>query len=194
MGMFEDEIRAFEAQDQERPAPRGAIVFAGSSSIRGWDLARHFPGLDVVNRGFGGSQIAESTHYADRILQPLEPRLIVFYAGDNDIACGKTPAEVCDDFAAFVGKIRSRLPETRILFLSIKPSLCRWEMVGLMREANRRIEAFTRGVEGLDYLDLDAPMRGADGMPRRELFAEDGLHLSDEGYALWTALVLPHLR
>jgi len=193
MGMFEDEILAFERQDRECPAPRGAIVFAGSSSIRGWDLPKHFPGLDVVNRGFGGSQIAESTHYADRILLPLEPRLVVFYAGDNDIACGKTPAEVFGDFVAFVDKIRAALAETRIVFLSIKPSLSRWEMVERMRDANRRIEAFCRSSTGLSYVDTDAPMLGADGRPRPELFVEDGLHLSEAGYALWTSLVLPHL-
>ncbi len=191
--LWESAIQAFEAGEQAQPSPKGGIVFIGSSSIRFWDLAKSFPELPVVNRGFGGSEITDSTHYADRILLPLEPRVVVLYAGDNDISQGKTPARVASDYREFVRKVHGALPETRIVFIAIKPSLSRWNLVGAMRETNETIRAVAAKDSRLAFIDIDAPMIGSDGRPRAELFVEDGLHLSAEGYKLWTSLVLPHL-
>lgn len=190
---WEPAIRDFEAREQAEPAAKGGIVFIGSSSIRRWDLEKHFPGLPVTNRGFGGSRIADSTRYADRILLPIEPRVVVLYAGDNDINAGKTPDQVVSDYRAFVAKVHAALPRTRIVFIALKPSLSRWKLVGAMRQANKAIRAITAEEPRLAFVDVDAPMIGSDGRPRPQLFAEDGLHLSAEGYKLWTSLVLPHL-
>ena len=190
---WEPAIRDFEAREQEEPTAKGGIVFIGSSSIRRWDLEKYFPGLPVTNRGFGGSQIADSTRYADRILLPIEPRVVVLYAGDNDINAGKTPDQVASDYRAFVAKIRAALPRTRIVFIALKPSLRRWKLVGAMRKANETIREITAEDPRLAFVDVDAPMIGSDGRPRPQLFAEDGLHLSAEGYELWASLVLPHL-
>ena len=190
---WEPAIRDFEAREQEAPTAKGGIVFIGSSSIRRWDLEKYFPGLPVTNRGFGGSRIADSTRYADRILRPIEPRVVVLYAGDNDINAGKTPDQVASDYRAFVAKIRAALPRTRIVFIALKPSLRRWKLVGAMREANEAIREIAAEDPRLAFVDVDAPMIGSDGRPRPQLFAEDGLHLSAEGYELWASLVLPHL-
>ena len=190
---WEETIQAFEARDKADPPPMGGVVFLGSSSIRLWDLDRWFPELDAVNRGFGGSVIADSTRYAHRVLIPLEPRAIVFYAGDNDIARGLSPEQVRDDFRDFARNVHGALPEARIIFISIKPSLKRWEVVERMREANRLIAAVAESDSRIEYLDVDAAMLGADGRPDPKYFQNDGLHLNDLGYELWTSLLHPLL-
>jgi len=191
---WEPKIRQFEEQDQEQMPPAGGILFVGSSSIVGWKVDQCFPGLPVINRGFGGSQIADSVHFADRIVLPYRPKVIVLYAGDNDVASGKSPDRVLRDYRQFVAKVHAGLPETRIVFVAIKPSLRRWSLVDQMREANRLIRAATEKDQRLVYVDVDGPMIGDDGKPRAELFKSDGLHLNADGYKLWSALVLPHLK
>jgi len=118
---WEKEIRAFEAKDQQQPPPGGAVLFVGSSSIRLWKLDESFPDVKTINRGFGGSHLADSVAFAERIVIPYRPKLIVLYAGDNDLAAGKTPERVLADFKQFVAKVEAALPETRIAFISIKP-------------------------------------------------------------------------
>ena len=165
----------------------------GSSSIRLWNLKDSFPGLPVVRRGFGGSQLADSVRYAGRIVVPCKPRIVVLYAGDNDTASGKSPEEVARDFESFVGAVRRALPETRIVYISIKPSIQRWHLAAAMREANALIRAIVEKDPAMSFVDVWPAMLGEDGKPRRELFVEDGLHLSAEGYRLWSRLLLPHL-
>ena len=187
-------IERFEAQDREAPPPKGAILFVGSSSIRMWNVDEYFPGKQVINRGFGGSQVADSVEFADRIVIPHRPSTVVFYAGDNDVAAGKTPEQVLADYKKFVAKIHAELPRTRIIYIAIKPSLARWNLIDKMREANASIEKFSRSDERLEFVDIDTPMLGKDGTPREELFVRDGLHLTAEGYTVWTARVKPHLE
>lgn len=190
---WEPDIRAFEASDRTNPPPKNAILFVGSSSIRFWKtLARDFPGERVINRGFGGSCIADSVEFADRIVIPYAPRTIVFYAGDNDLAEGRTPEQVAADYRDFVQKVHERLPETRIAFLAIKPSPLRWELRGKIESANRQIAAM-KG-DGLVFIDSYQAMLGADGLPRSEMYVDDRLHLNEKGYALWAQLVKTQLK
>lgn len=191
---WEPDIRAFEKKDRERMPPPGGIVFVGSSSIRGWDVGKSFPDLPVVNRGFGGSQIADSVEFAGRIVIPHKPKTVVFYAGDNDINAGKTPQQVLSDYREFVAKVHGPLPDAKIVFIAIKPSLRRWNLVSAMREANKLIREYSESNAKLEFVDVDPPMIGADGKPRPELFVEDGLHMTAEGYRIWTALVRPLLQ
>ena len=186
-------MAAFEQQDRAAPPAHGGIVFVGSSSIRLWDLARSFPGMPVVNRGFGGSEIIDSVNHVDLLALRHTPRMIVFYAGDNDIAAGKTPQQVAGDFGTFVARVRAALPSTRIAFIGIKPSILRWALVGKMREANALVRAQAEHDDRLAFIDVDGPMLGWDEKPRRDLFVEDGLHMTPKGYELWTALVRPFL-
>lgn len=190
---WEEEIRFFEERDREEPPPKGGVLFIGSSSIRFWDLKKHFPGLPVINRGFGGSEISDSIYYADRILLPHRPKTVVFYAGDNDVSRGKSPELVFEDFKTFAGIVLDRLPESRLLYISIKPSLARWSLVDKMREANRLIEEYAAEEDQIVYIDIDAPSIGQDGKPRPELLLEDGLHLTEKGYELWSERVREHL-
>jgi lysophospholipase L1-like esterase len=191
---WEPAIRAFEAKDRKQAPAKGGIVFVGSSSIVLWDLPKSFPGLDAINRGFGGSQLADSVRYAGRIVIPYQPRTVVLYAGDNDLAAGKTPEQVFDDYRSFVAAIHAALPKTRILYIAIKPSKARWKLVDKIREANRLIADFAAKDPRLVFIDVEQPMLGADGKPRPELFKPDGLHLNAEGYRLWADLVRPHLK
>jgi lysophospholipase L1-like esterase len=190
---WEKEIRAFEAKDQQQPPPEGAVLFVGSSSIRLWKLDESFPDVKTINRGFGGSHLADSVAFAERIVIPYRPKLVVLYAGDNDLAAGKTPARVLADFKQFVAKVEAALPETRIAFISIKPCPKRRALVDRVRETNARIAEFISRDERLRYIDVFQPMLDADGQPRAELFREDGLHLSVAGYKLWADALRPTL-
>jgi len=192
---FENEIRAFETADRKQAPPQHANLFLGSSSIRKWTtLAQDFPNAKVINRGFGGSQIADSTRYADRIVIPYHPERIFFYAGDNDLAAGKSPQQVLAEFDAFIQKVRPALPECDIYFISIKPSPSRAGLLDKMREANRLIEKYIQQKPHLAFIDVFTPMLGADGKPRPELFVSDMLHMNPKGYAIWTAKLAPLVK
>jgi lysophospholipase L1-like esterase len=187
------EMAAFEQQDRAAPPKPGGIVFVGSSSIRLWDLGQSFPGMPILNRGFGGSQIVDSVNHAELLVLKHRPGIVVFYAGDNDIAAGKTPQVVAGDYKAFVSKVHSTLPKTRVAFIAIKPSIQRWALVAKVREANALIRSYSEGDDLLGFIDVDGPMLGWDEKPRADLFVADGLHLSAKGYELWTRLVRPFL-
>lgn len=191
-GRFEAEIRAFEAADLERPPGVGGLLFVGSSSIRLWNLEESFPGSGALNRGFGGSHISDCVAFTPRIVLPYKPRVIVFYAGDNDIAAGKS-AEVClQDWNRFVGAVRAKLPGVRILFLSIKPSPSRWSFWPEASRANELIRLSCEASQGgLEYIDVARPLLGADGLPVAEYYVEDHLHLSRSGYARWAKVLAP---
>ena len=192
---WEKKILAFEASDMQSPPAKGGVLFLGSSSIRGWDLEKYFPKhQDLLNRGFGGSQISDSIHYVARVVFPYRPRTIVFYAEDNDIAAGESAESVLADYRKFAGLVHAKLPKTRIAFVAIKPSLKRWNLVGEMRKANTAIRKWSARDPRLSFIDIDAPMIGENGRPRPALFAKDGLHLNHQGYVLWSKLVRPHLR
>lgn len=192
---FEPEIRRFEEADRQQPPRAGGVLFIGSSSIRLWkSLAADFPAVRAVNRGFGGSHIEDSVDFAERIVFRHRPRLIVMYAGDNDLESGKSPATVSEDFEKFVAAIRRKLPRTRVAFIAVKPSPARWHLADKAREANRLIKEFTAKDRRLDYIDVFTPMLGTDGRPRAELFVEDRLHLSEAGYALWRSVVAPYVK
>ncbi|MEE7546479.1 hypothetical protein HF319_05010 [Xanthomonas sp. Kuri4-1] len=192
---WEEDMRRFEAADAAQPPPQHGIVFVGSSSIRFWEsLASDFPGKPVINRGFGGSELRDSTWYADRIVVPYAPRLVVLYAGDNDLNSGRTPAQVRDDFVAFVQRVRRDLPDARIAYLSIKPSPSRAQLLPQVVQANALIKTAAAGFSRVDFIDVYTPMLDASGKPRPELFREDRLHMTAAGYALWRDRVAPELE
>jgi lysophospholipase L1-like esterase len=189
---FEPEIRKFEEADRATAPRKDLVVFVGSSSIRRWDsLAADFPGVAVLNRGFGGSEASDVVRYADRILIPLRPAHVVFYAGDNDLARGKSPAQIAADVRALWQGLNRKLPDTRLTIISVKPSLARWSLVEKTRQTNALLREFAATDPRLSYVDVFTPMIGPDGKPIPSHFVEDGLHMTPEGYRVWTAALTP---
>lgn len=193
---WEWEVRRLETHNREHPPQAGGIVFTGSSSIRLWEtLERDMAPLPVSNQGFGGAHARHITHHAPRIVLPSKPRIIVLFAGGNDLAFGDgTPEGVTEDLAAFGALVHAALPETRIFVLSLKPLLLRRKRLPEVIEANRLIAEWCAGDPRLEFVDVATPMLDAAGEPRREIYRFDRLHMNEEGYALWTALLRPRLQ
>ena len=192
---FEPEIRKFEEADRNAPPQKDVVVFVGSSSIRRWDsMAKDFPHVPVLNRGFGGSEASDVVRYADRAILPPKPVRVVFYAGDNDLARGKTPAQIAADVKQLWEIVGAKLPDTRMAIISVKPSLARWSLVEKTRETNALLRSLAASDPRLAYVDVFTPMIGPDGKPIPEHFVEDGLHMTPAGYRVWTTALTPFLR
>lgn len=191
---WEADIARFEAADKETPPPKDGVVFVGSSSIRLWKTKAAFPDLPTINRGFGGSHLADSVRFADRIVTPYEPRVVVVFAGGNDIAAGKSPEQVFEDFKALTVKIHAKLPKTKVYYVSLFPTVARWKMDDKFRESNELIEAYTKTDPRLGFVDTRTKMTGEDGGPIPSLLLADGLHMNDKGYAIWNERIGPILR
>jgi len=193
---WEPAIKKFEDGDKLSPPPQNAIVFIGASSIVRWNLKESFPelGAQAINRGFGGSLAADSTRYADRIVIPYKPRMVVFYAGDNDVEANHTPQQIADDFVAFERKVHAALPQTQIVFISIKPSIRRFRWIEQIKGANALVKQYCATHPNLTFVDIVPQMLGADGKPRKELLVEDGLHMTAAGYKIWNDALRPILQ
>lgn len=192
---WESTIQKFEAEDKAHPPSKGGIVFIGASSFARWThMAQSFPDLKVVNRGYGGSELAESVRYARRVVVPHSPRIVVLYAGENDLNRGVPPQTIASDFVDFQNIVRTDLPAAKLVVIGLKPSPLRWKLRDGMHETNRLIRERCQSDKACTYVDPWPGMIGADGTPRPELFVEDGLHLTAEGYKVWTEMLQPHLR
>jgi len=185
----------FDAADREHAPPPGGVLFVGSSSIRLWDsLQKDFAALPVViNRGFGGSKLSDCVHHLDRLVFPYQPRLVLVYAGDNDLAAGRTADDILARFKAFAEGVHAKLPQTRIAFISIKPSPARFALIQEIRRANSLVRDYAAALPNTEFIDVFSPMLGGDGRPRAELFREDALHLNAKGYELWRAVIAPYV-
>lgn len=191
---FAAQIEAFGVADAAgTPMAPCPVVLVGSSSARfwrtvSWDLAP----LPVINRGFGGSQIPDVNYYFDQTVGRYHPRAILFYAGDNDINAGRTPAQVVADFERFLALKDARLPSgTPVYFIAVKPSKRRWSQMAAQTEVNEAIKALAARRGDLIYIDVVAPML-LNGAPR-EIFVADGLHMTPAGYEIWTSAAKPVL-
>ena len=188
---FAKDIKTFAAWDSKNAVPADPILFVGSSSIRMWKTRDSFPDLPVINRGFGGSHISDVIHFSERIVLPYAPKLIVFYAGDNDVAGRKSASRVLCDYRRFVELVHTRLPDTAIVFVPIKPSGRRWSLWPEMKKANDLIEAFSGKDSRLFFADLATPLLDAEGKPDDGFFLGDRLHLNDRGYKAWNKALRP---
>lgn len=188
---YRAELQQFVADDLASPPARCAILFTGSSSIKLWtELGKDMAPARVLNRGFGGSTIADINETFDHVITPYWPRAIFFYAGENDLSLDRrTPAEVLAAFERFMAMKTARLGDVPVYFLSIKPSKLRWEDLALQQETNRLIERFAAKRSDLHYVDIATPM--LDNGTARDIFREDNLHMTLEGYRIWTAKLRP---
>ncbi|MEJ7929258.1 SGNH/GDSL hydrolase family protein [Ramlibacter sp. AN1015] len=195
-GRWGADLAAFDLADRASRPPPGGVLFLGSSSIRLWSsLQQDFSAAPVViNRGFGGSTMADCHALARQLVLPYRPRQVLVYAGDNDLAEGRTPHEVRDSFAAFVESVRAELPDARIDFIAVKPSPARAHLLPLAREANALVAEWAARVPNTGFIDIFGPMLDAQGAPRAELFSADRLHLNAAGYALWRSVIASYLQ
>lgn len=191
---WEKVITAFEQADRTNPPPQGAVLFTGSSIIRKWTtLARDFPDQPVINRGFGGCYIMDCTHFADRIIFPYHPRMIILRVGDNELSAGEPVEQVFADFKEFVATIRAKLPRTEIVYITSNPSPTRWKQKDKEKRLGDLVEAYSREAPGVKCIDTYDMVLGTDGRPRPELFVADKLHFNAEGYKLLVERVGPYL-
>ncbi|MBN8853812.1 MAG: G-D-S-L family lipolytic protein [Sphingobacteriales bacterium 50-39] len=193
---FWDEIAGFQHMDSVTPPPAHPIVFTGSSSFRKWTGVRDaFPGYPIINRGFGGSTFPDVIRYADEVIFKYHPRQIVLYCGDNDLASSDTVTAqvVFRRFTQLFRLIRSKLPQTAILYVSIKPSPSREKLMPRMVEANKLISGFISRQKHATFADVYHKMLAPDGKPIEDIFEEDKLHMNAKGYEIWQKILLPYL-
>ena len=188
---FEKDIAAFEAEDHHAPPAPGGTVFVGSSSIAYWDVARDFPALRPIKRGYGGSHVSDTIHFASRIIFSYAPSLVVFYAGDADVAAGKSATQIADDTLALVRLIHAKLPKARVVVVGTKPSPLHWAHMATIRRANAAVREGLAADRLAAYADAEAALLGSDGQPRADFYAENRLNLNERGYAAWTAALRP---
>ena len=187
---WESEIAAFEAMDEGQPPPENPVLFVGSSSIKRWEgIKKDFHSSPIIRRGMRGAHIEDVTGFADSIVLPYEPRMILLYAGDNDLAFHRNPEQVLIDFKKFVSKVREELPETRIGFISIKPSIARWPLIRKVRVANRLVQQYAKSEPLVSYIDVFTPMLDSNGKLKEIYFSDDGLHMNRRGYRLWRDVI-----
>jgi lysophospholipase L1-like esterase len=192
---FDEEIQNMEKADSMRTIQENEVLFTGSSSIRMWKtLSEDFDPIPGINRGFGGSTLPEVIHYADRIIFNYQPKLMVLYCGENDIADGASPEQVLASFKTLDEMIRSKLPETKMIYISMKPSVARWELWSDYTTGNEMIRKYIETKEDRFYLDCSAVMLLENGEPDPSIFIEDNLHMNAKGYKGWTALVKPLVK
>ena len=190
---FDKAIQRFKNTDKENPPPEGAIVGIGSSSMAGWrhTIREDLSPLTIIPRGFGGSNMNDALHFADDIVIAYNPRAVILYEGDNDMMLDISLESYKEKFDAFVTKIHTALPQTRIYVLSIKPSIARWKVWPRMQSANKLLEEACKTNELLTYIDIGTVMLNKQGNPKKEIFKKDMLHMNEKGYALWTNAVRP---
>ena len=182
---FEDEIRIFEIMDHFNPSPEKATLFTGSSTIRKWvTIKDDLPGIELINRGFGGSTMKDLNHYLERIVFPYNPAHIFVYEGDNDIARGVSPEEFIEDCKDFILACKTRIPEAEIHFLSIKPSPARIRNWKEMQRSNRMLNELSGQYEKVHFIDISRSFLNEDESLKNDVFEADRLHLNKEGYEM----------
>ncbi len=192
LNRFDQAIFNMEQEDSTRIVLENEVLFIGSSSIRMWKTLREdFDPIPGINRGFGGSTMPEVIHYADRIIFPYNPKLIVLYCGENDIAEDATPEQVFGSFKKLNAMIEKRLPETNLIFISMKPSVARWGLWDKYKAGNKLIKEYIETKNNRVYLESADVMLTESGQPDSSIFIEDMLHMNAKGYAAWKSLVRP---
>jgi lysophospholipase L1-like esterase len=191
---FEVNVAAYEAIDRSSPPPSGAILLVGDSQFYRWKtLAEDLPGYTVVNRGIDSFQASDLAVFAERLVYPYNPRLIVTHVGGNDINNGRTPEQLLGDFKTFVAKVRTRFPSVLIAFSSTTPGPGRWSQAAQRVAANTLIADYISTQANLRFVDLWTPMLTNDGQPREDLWVEDRIHPNQAGYKIRVAAMRPLL-
>ncbi len=166
------------------------VAFYGSSSFRLWNtLYEDFKDYKPVNLGFGGSTLAACVWFFDRILRPYNPKLLLIYAGDNDIGDGRTGEEIFIFFKQLETEISQAFGNIPVGFISIKPSIARFNLRDQIVYTNKIIESEIKKHQNYHYINIYDRMLDSHKHPRKIYFEQDGLHLSAAGYDLWKEIL-----
>lgn len=195
--MFWQDIQEFKKKDQQTPPQKDAILLIGSSSFTKWqDVSDYFPGKTIINRGFGGSRLIDLNYFSEDLLSPYQPKQIIVYCGENDFADDKNLKAdvVVERFKTFYQKIRSKFPNIEVDYISIKYSPSREHLWPQMKEANKKIKKFMKKEKKAEFIDITKVMNDSKGNIRKDIFVEDMLHMTPEGYRLWTSVMNPYMK
>lgn len=194
MYWYEDEVKRLE-RDRLKVGHEPEMLFYGSSSIRLWEnLENDFPSHRVSNLGFGGSTLSACVWFFERIMYYYNPKVLLVYAGDNDLGDGRNPEEIFIFFQQLMVKSSFRFGNIPCYFISLKPSLSRWHLADQFSYTNNLIESEIIKHNGnWKFIDVYKRMLTKEGQPERSYYEPDGLHLSQEGYDLWRRVVQSHL-
>lgn len=191
---FANDIKNFQELDKQKPS-EGDILFVGSSSIRFWTtLQQDFPEYEVLNRGFGGSHMSDLLFYLDELVLKYKPRKVFIYEGDNDINDKEDSAAILKEAQEIVKKIHNALPNTKIIFISAKPSIARWNLKNQYIQLNYRLKSYANQYSYLDFIDVWNPMLDSRGNPMTDIFIEDNLHMNAKGYEIWQKVIEPYVK
>ena len=197
--VWEKQIRAFEKLDRKRPAPKGAVVFAGSSTIRFWGgLSKDMAPLPAVKRGFGGAKLNDVIHYMDRLITPHDPAIVVLYIGSNDLldVAGNRPKSVEEMqslYDTLFIRLHDRLPNALIIALATFPSPLNARRAAEIEAVNEYVREIAEDKPWLEVINGNAALKTPSGEPDRSLFRFDRVHLNKKGYARWAQILRPKL-
>ncbi|MBB1284145.1 G-D-S-L family lipolytic protein [Flavisolibacter sp. BT320] len=194
---FWNDIQKFKKEDSAVKHPSNPILFIGSSSFTRWnDVQEYFPGYNIVNRGFGGSQITDVIRYFYDVVMPYAPKQVVIYCGENDLSytSDMQPETVVQRFKTLFGMIRQNFPQAAIHYVAMKPSPSRAAFLDKFQKANRSIQAFLKGQKNAGFINVYPAMLDAKGKVRTDIFVSDNLHMNAEGYRIWQKVMQPYLK
>ena len=193
-GRYLSQIESFTQWDSKNSYPQNAILFVGSSSIRMWQTGIAFPELPIINRGFGGAHISDMLCYFEETISKYKPNIVVFHCGDNDIATGLSVDFVYDNYLTFIKKLTKCCPDTKLIYIPVKPSMPRWNKWIQMQKLNQKIADYNKQYPNLYFVDTVTPLMTPENQPNPALFLEDSLHLNAKGYTLWNTVLKPLLE
>jgi lysophospholipase L1-like esterase len=192
---FQKEIDTIDKRYAGKVDNHKLIIFTGSSSVRRWENIRDFfPGKNIINTGFGGSQMSDLIFYSDSVITKYKPVRVFIYEGDNDINAGEKAEDVIKETKILVRKLTSELPKIRIVIISVKPSPSRWALKDEYLKLNSMFKQISAENKNVSYVDVWYPLINEQGRPKGEVFISDSLHINRSGYDIWAGIIKRYLK
>jgi lysophospholipase L1-like esterase len=192
---FKEQVDQLYNKEYNFNPDKKLVVFAGSSSVRMWkDVQDYYPGFNIINNGFGGSQFSDLLYFTNELILKPQPDILFIYEGDNDVASNKKAGLIKRQAKELYEKVRKELPEAKIVFISPKPSIARWNLKKKYEKVNRRLEKYCSKNGNLEFADVWNAMLDEKGLVFQDIFIQDGLHMNEKGYDLWGKVIGEYLN
>ncbi len=192
---YGDDIAKFVAADKVTPPPQNALLISGSSSARLWEsAAEDFKPYPVINRGFGGSKTNEVLAYMDQITLPYHPRVVIYFAGTNDLGGGAKAEDVLENIKKYIEKLRAENPNCGVVIMSALKAPKRKAQWAEFDKYNAMVEKFCASGKNLYFANHNPAMNKPNGEPNAELYREKGdaaMHANAAGYVEIVKIVRP---